>query len=44
MFRSLQSEVEELEKLDDKKDDFFETKRIKMKEFDENVEKFMGEC
>ena len=43
-FRSLQSEVEELEELDEKKDDFYETKGIEMKEFNENVEKFVGEC
>ncbi|KAK4259191.1 hypothetical protein QN277_005547 [Acacia crassicarpa] len=42
--RSLQSEVEELEELEKNKDSFYETKRIEMKEFKDNAERFVVEC
>ncbi|KAI9123478.1 hypothetical protein K1719_004778 [Acacia pycnantha] len=42
--RSLQSEIEELEELEKNKDSFYETKRIGMKEFKDNAEKFVVEC
>ncbi|KAI9123853.1 hypothetical protein K1719_005153 [Acacia pycnantha] len=41
---SLQSEIEELEELEKNKDSFYETKRIEMKEFKDNAERFVVEC
>ncbi|XP_020224865.1 protein FAM184A [Cajanus cajan] len=42
--RTLQNEVEELEELRDKRDSFYEAKRIEMKEFRETAEKFAVKC
>ncbi|KAK4589215.1 hypothetical protein RGQ29_019991 [Quercus rubra] len=42
--RVLKSEVEELEELEKERDRFYELKICEMKEFKENVEKFVVEC
>ncbi|XP_050287692.1 uncharacterized protein LOC126726472 isoform X2 [Quercus robur] len=42
--RVLKSEVEELEELEKERDRFYELKSCEMKEFKENVEKFVVEC
>ncbi|KAL0011666.1 hypothetical protein SO802_006774 [Lithocarpus litseifolius] len=42
--RVLKSEVEELEELEKERDRFYESKSCEMKEFKENVEKFVVEC
>ena len=44
VFRVLKSEVEELEELEKERDRFYELKIYEMKEFKENVEKFVVEC
>lgn len=44
VFRVLKSEVEELEELEKERDRFYESKSCEMKEFKENVEKFVVEC
>jgi coenzyme F420-reducing hydrogenase delta subunit len=44
MFRVLKSEVEELGELEKERDRFYELKSCEMKEFRENVEKFVVEC
>ena len=44
VFRVLKSEVEELEELEKERDRFYELKICEMKEFKENVEKFVVEC
>ena len=43
-FRSLQNEVEELEELHERRDRFYEAKRVEMKEFKEVAEKFVVKC
>lgn len=44
MFRVLKSEVEELGELEKERDRFYELKICEMKEFREDVEKFVVEC
>jgi len=40
----LQNEVEELEELRDKRESFYEAKRIEMREFKEIAERFVVKC
>lgn len=40
----MQSEIEELEELERSKDSFYEMKRMEMKEFKDNAERFVVQC
>ncbi len=44
MFRVLKSEVEELGELEKERGRFYELRSCEMKDFRENVEKFVVEC
>jgi archaellum component FlaC len=44
LFRVLKSEVEELGELEKERDMFYELRSCEMKDFRENVEKFVVEC